>query len=78
MDREPLDPDYVTRVLSRPPFVIIAGVHNVRDISAPGSPIKPNVVFRGAEISSITEKGDGTMSYTATFFSYCIVQARPS
>jgi hypothetical protein len=58
MDREPLDPEYVAEVLSRPPFVTISGVHNVRDIAAPGSLVKPNLVFRGAEVSSITEEGE--------------------
>jgi hypothetical protein len=58
MDREPLDPHYVSEVLSRPPFVTIFGVHNVRDIAGPGSPIKPNFVFRGAEVSGITEEGE--------------------
>lgn len=31
-DLEPLDPEYVQSVLSRPPFVSIPGVHNVRDL----------------------------------------------
>jgi len=57
MDREPLDPQYVTEILSRPPFVTISGVHNVRDIAGPGSCMKPNFLFRGAEVSSITEEG---------------------
>lgn len=64
MDREPLDPKYVSEVLSRPPFVTISGVHNVRDIAGPGSPIKPNFVFRGAEVSGITEEGEYYAIYT--------------
>ena|SRR5882762_1140006 len=58
MDCDPLDPQYVADVLSRPPFVTISGVHNVRDIAALGSHLKPNFVFRGAEVSSITEEGE--------------------
>ena len=55
---EPLDSEFVADVLSRPPFVTISGVCNVRDIAAPGSPLRPNLVFRGAEVSGITEEGE--------------------
>jgi len=54
---EPLDPAYVADILSKPPFVLVSGVDNVRDLAAPGVPIKPRLVFRGGEISSITEEG---------------------
>lgn len=62
MDLNPLDPVYVADVLSRPPFVSISGVHNVRDLgSYPSSRhneiTKPKFVFRSAEISGITEEG---------------------
>lgn len=38
-------------------LVTISGVDNVRDIAAPGIPMKARLVFRGAEISGITDKG---------------------
>ncbi|KAF7981692.1 hypothetical protein HWV62_32256 [Athelia sp. TMB] len=57
---EPLDPVYVAEILSKPPFVLVSGVDNVRDLAAPGVPIKPRLVFRGGEISSITEEGKPT------------------
>ena len=59
---EPLDPAYVAEILSKPPFVPVSGVDNVRDLAAPEVPIKPRLVFRGGEISSITEEGKPTVS----------------
>lgn len=62
-DLEPLDPAYVADVLSRPPFVTISGVINVRDLGLypstlfPGKSTKPAVLFRSAELSGITEEG---------------------
>ncbi|KAF8663464.1 hypothetical protein AX16_001034 [Volvariella volvacea WC 439] len=62
-DLEPLDPAYVADVLSRPPFVTIAGVINVRDlgtypsITHPGKVTRPKLLFRSAELSAITEEG---------------------
>ena len=57
MKIESLDPAYVSKVLSNPPFVTISGVHNSRDLASPERPIKPGHIFRAAELSSITEKG---------------------
>ncbi|KAN0097046.1 Protein-tyrosine phosphatase-like protein [Tylopilus felleus] len=59
---EALDPAYVADVLSRPPFVQISGVCNVRDLgsyptSTPNLITKPGFAFRGAEVSNITEQG---------------------
>lgn len=59
---EALDPTYVADVLSRPPFVQISGVCNVRDLgsyptSTPNLITKPGFAFRGAEVSNITEQG---------------------
>ena len=59
---EALDPAYVADVLSRPPFVQISGVCNVRDLGSyptttPNLITKPGYAFRGAEISHITEHG---------------------
>ncbi|KAJ8593152.1 hypothetical protein M405DRAFT_786434 [Rhizopogon salebrosus TDB-379] len=59
---EPLDPAYVADVLSKPPFVQIPGVCNVRDIGSyptatPNVVIKPGYAYRSAELSSITEEG---------------------
>jgi hypothetical protein len=57
-DLEPLDPFYVADALSRPPFVKIDGVHNVRDIGlCHHSIIRQNFAFRSAEIAGITEEG---------------------
>lgn len=59
----PLDPEYVNTRLLEPPFVAIDGVDNVRDlgskesISNPGYITKPNFIFRGSDISSITDAG---------------------
>ncbi|CCL98588.1 uncharacterized protein FIBRA_00589 [Fibroporia radiculosa] len=63
MEIEPLDPVYVRERLSRPPFVQIPGVANVRDLGSyhsvthPGSMTRPRMLFRSAEISAITEEG---------------------
>ncbi|KAG8219010.1 protein-tyrosine phosphatase-like protein [Butyriboletus roseoflavus] len=59
---EALDPAYVSDVLSRPPFVQISGVCNVRDLGSyptttPNLITKPGYAFRGAEVSNITEQG---------------------
>ncbi|KAJ8507374.1 hypothetical protein ONZ45_g10244 [Pleurotus djamor] len=62
-DLEPLDPSYVESVLSNPPFVVIPGVINVRDLGSypstthPGRATKPNLLFRSAELSAITPEG---------------------
>ncbi|KAF8969321.1 protein-tyrosine phosphatase-like protein [Flammula alnicola] len=62
-DLDPLDPDYVQDVLSKPPFVTIPGVINVRDLghypsaTDPGHVTKPKYIFRSAELSGITEEG---------------------
>lgn len=60
---EALDPEYVARTLSSPPFVTIPGVFNVRDIGS--LPIaldaalvtRPRYAYRAAEISAIEESG---------------------
>ncbi|KAG2033638.1 protein-tyrosine phosphatase-like protein [Suillus americanus] len=59
---EPLDPAYVADVLSRPPFVQIPGVCNVRDLGSyptatPDVITKPGYAYRSAELSGITEEG---------------------
>jgi hypothetical protein len=60
---EPLDPAYVADVLSRPPFVQIPGVCNVRDLgsyptASPDVVTKAGYAYRSAELSSITEEGE--------------------
>ncbi|RDB19827.1 Tyrosine-protein phosphatase [Hypsizygus marmoreus] len=63
-DLDPLDPVYVAEVLSRPPFVTIDGVINVRDLgfypstSKPGHVTRPRFLFRSAELSGITKEGE--------------------
>ncbi|KAI0660756.1 protein-tyrosine phosphatase-like protein [Cubamyces menziesii] len=59
---EPLDPAYVAEQLSRPPFVTIPGVVNVRDLGSypthyPGLVTKPGLVYRSGEVSHITAEG---------------------
>ncbi|KAI5993629.1 protein-tyrosine phosphatase-like protein [Pisolithus albus] len=59
---EPLDPAYVSEVISNPPFVPISGVSNVRDLgSYPATTsnviTKPGYMFRAAEVSNITKEG---------------------
>ncbi|KAF9021518.1 hypothetical protein BDZ89DRAFT_1137968 [Hymenopellis radicata] len=62
-DLEPLDPAYVSDILSRHPFITIPGVINVRDLglypstTVPTHITKPHLVLRSAELSGITEEG---------------------
>ncbi|KAG6832177.1 hypothetical protein H0H92_004908 [Tricholoma furcatifolium] len=62
-DLEPLDPAYVAEVLSKPPFVTVDGVINVRDLGLytsethPGQITRPQVMYRSAELSGITDEG---------------------
>ena len=62
-DLDPLDPEYVQDVLSKPPFVSLKGVINVRDLgqypssTEKGQITKPGYLFRSAELSGITEEG---------------------
>lgn len=63
MEIERLDPVYVNERLSQPPFVTIPGVVNVRDLGGYSSTIhagmrtRSRLVFRSAELSSVTEDG---------------------
>lgn len=63
-DLEPLDPEYVNQRLSKPPFVTVPGVVNIRDLgSYPssrhcGMVTRPRLLYRSGEISSITEEGE--------------------
>jgi hypothetical protein len=63
-EAEALDPTYVSEVLSKPPFVTIEGVHNVRDIGslsvASDSTLvtRPRFAYRAAELSGIQESGE--------------------
>jgi len=62
-DLEPLDPTYVAAILSKPPFITVPGVINVRDIGLlpsslyPGKVTKPKLLIRSAELSGITDDG---------------------
>ncbi|KAI0776215.1 protein-tyrosine phosphatase-like protein [Trametes elegans] len=62
MELEPLDPAFVAEQLSRPPFVTIPGVVNVRDLGSyptrfPGLVTRPGFVYRSGEVSHITPAG---------------------
>ena len=59
---ERFDPAHVADVLSKPPFVQISGICNVRDLGSyptttPNLITKPGYAFRSAEVSNITEQG---------------------
>ncbi|PFH51324.1 hypothetical protein AMATHDRAFT_142937 [Amanita thiersii Skay4041] len=66
-DLEPLDSAYVADVLSKPPFVTIPGVINVRDLGSlpsvdyPGKITRPGFIFRSAELSNIAEEGEARL-----------------
>lgn len=62
LDGDPLDEDYVKTRLGQPPFVIIGGVFNIRDIGSyptadPTLITKPSLIYRSGEVSGITEEG---------------------
>ncbi|KII95039.1 hypothetical protein PLICRDRAFT_48010 [Plicaturopsis crispa FD-325 SS-3] len=61
MDLEPLDPAYVQEILSKPPFVSLSGVPNIRDLSYYSDAIAPKRFYRAAEISKITPEGKAQM-----------------
>ncbi|KAI0258590.1 protein-tyrosine phosphatase-like protein [Gloeopeniophorella convolvens] len=57
-----LDPELVADVLSKPPFVTVDGVCNVRDLGnlpvADGEHVtRPGLIYRGGELSGITSQG---------------------
>lgn len=67
---QPLDKDWVSERLSKPPFVEIEGVTNVRTlggyaskVTLPGSAkptntvIRSKLLYRSGEVSGITDKG---------------------
>jgi hypothetical protein len=61
-DLAPLDPAYVQDVVSKPPFVSVQGVVNLRDLglyktSFANQITKPRFALRSAEISAITDEG---------------------
>ena len=79
-DLDPLDPAYVADILSRPPFVKISGVTNVRDLGSypsithPGMVVKPRLLFRSAEVSAITE--DGVYSFSGSIIKSHLVSGK--
>ena len=82
---EPLDPSHVAEALSRPPFVTIQGVINVRNLGnlpstyRPGEITRPNFVFRSAELSRITDEGVYFESENyGTFSSYNLKRQGPT
>lgn len=81
-DLEPLDPAYVSDILSRHPFVNIQGVINVRDLglypstTVPGHVTRPRLVLRSAELSSITDEGE-LIRNTLTYERATAIQGNP-
>jgi hypothetical protein len=65
MDLDALDPELVSAVLSRPPFIQVDGVYNIRDMHhrtlqnacACSTDVKPGLIFRSGEVSGMTEQG---------------------
>lgn len=59
MSLKTIDPKTAQEILSKPPFVTIDGVHNVRDVGqiTPSS-VRAGYVYRSAEICGITETGE--------------------
>lgn len=73
---EPLDPEYVRERLSKPPFISIPGVDNVRDLGSyptkyPGMVTKPRLLYRAGEISNITEDGAYILRSAFMVFTHC-------
>lgn len=59
MSFDSLDAKTAYGILSKPPFVKIHGVHNVRDLGRiNGSMVKPGYVYRSAEICGVAEHGE--------------------
>jgi hypothetical protein len=62
-DLDALDASYVAEVLSKPPFVTVPGVINVRDLGLlpsatfPGKITRPRHLYRSAELSGILPEG---------------------
>jgi hypothetical protein len=58
-----LDPIAVQKVLSSPPFAVVEGVINIRDVggypiqSKPSLVVKPGSIFRSGDLSRITDLG---------------------
>jgi Tyrosine phosphatase family len=75
-DLDPLDATYVANILSKPPFVTVPGVINVRDLGSypsttqPGMVTKSKLLLRSAELSRITEEGTQSLadSSSDTYF----------
>ena len=64
-----LDPDYVARTLSNPPFVSISGVYNVRCLGNyrtqhSNEVTRASFMFRAGEVSGITDDGELSMRFS--------------
>ncbi|KAL7623221.1 hypothetical protein AAE478_006902 [Parahypoxylon ruwenzoriense] len=52
-------------VLSAPPFVYVDGTFNTRDVGrVPGSPVRPNFVYRSGALARLTDAGRAALSGT--------------
>ncbi|GFF52605.1 tyrosine-protein phosphatase [Aspergillus udagawae] len=55
---QPIPSDALARVLSEPPFRVVEGVFNIRDLGQSGHPgIQPGLVYRSGLLSNVTEVG---------------------
>ena len=67
-DLDPIDPVLVQDVLSKPPFVTVPGVINIRDLgnlpstTHPGKVTRPKLMFRSAELSGVKDEGEWHLS----------------
>jgi hypothetical protein len=55
----PLPPSAISTILSQPPFILVPGTFNVRDLGLiPGSPIRPGLLYRsGGFLSDFPAEG---------------------
>lgn len=82
---DPLDPAYVADVLSKPPFIAIPGILNVRDLGSypsttfPGKVTKPRHLYRSAEIAGVLPEGmsAGCFQLRISLLTFSDSQVRP-
>ncbi|KAI5116797.1 hypothetical protein M0805_001799 [Coniferiporia weirii] len=54
---EQLDASLVQRTLSSPPFHVVDGVINFRDLGASSGAVKPGILFRSGELTRLSQSG---------------------
>ncbi|CAL5865837.1 uncharacterized protein PFLUO_LOCUS43 [Penicillium psychrofluorescens] len=56
----PIPEATVSRIISRPPFITVPGVSNIRDLSH-GNGVRPGFVYRSGNLSDITDEGKSVL-----------------